>query len=155
MTATLTTTVIRDAGGTEYAMRALEVSGAGTGPFAVMYGLLGSAGAGIEASDPVPTVSVADPGRKARKLVAADLSDSVDLAIPARAFRVSNQSTAKVVLLVTPADEASDTAATPITISPSSTGWEALSIRRVWSTGSTDLAAGLAAGTVEVVLITD
>ena len=157
MTATLSTIVVRDATGAEYSVRVLDISGVGSGPFAMMHGLLGPAGAPIDGSNPLPTTNKATPGRKARKLVAANLSDTVDLATEIRAFRISNQSTNWVTLLVTPADVTSDAAAdaVPITVPLGGVGYEPLSIRRIWSTGSTGLAAGLAAGTVEVVLITD
>lgn len=97
------------------------------------------------------------PAADAVRLTAAMLSDTVDLAPYAKALRVCNASTAAVTLLVTPLHAVDDGAsgAVPLTVPAGLSCWEPLSARRIWSTGSTGLAAGLAAGTVEVVLATE
>lgn len=99
---------------------------------------------------------VLSPARDAVKLTSAMLSDTTDLATYAKALRVWNGTTANVTLLVTPLTGVSDLAAdaVPITIPAGAATLEPISVRRIWSTGSTNLAAGLAAGTVEVLLLT-
>lgn len=96
------------------------------------------------------------PAVDAVRLTAAMLSDTADLAIYARALRVWNGSAAPVTLLATPLSAVSDLApgAVPITVPAGAATWEPISIRRLWATGSTGLAAALTAGTVEVLLVT-
>ena len=96
------------------------------------------------------------PAIEAVKLTAAMVSDTTDLATYAKALRVWNGTTAAVTLMVTPLAAASDlaAAAVPITVPAGGVGYEPLSVRRVWSTGSTGLSAALGAGTVEVLLLT-
>lgn len=96
------------------------------------------------------------PAVEAIALTAAMVSDTVDLSIYAKALRIWNGSSASVTLMVTPMSAASDlaAAAVPITVPSGSVGYEAISVRRVWSTGSTGLVAGLAGASVEVLLLT-
>jgi hypothetical protein len=96
------------------------------------------------------------PAADVVRLTAAMLSDTADLATYARALRVWNGSASPVTLLVTPLAAASDAAASavPITVPAGAVTWEPISIRRLWTTGSTGLAAALTAGTVEVLLVT-
>jgi hypothetical protein len=96
------------------------------------------------------------PAVDAVKLTPAMLSDGADLAAYAKALRIWNGSSAAVTLLVTPVRTTSDlaAAAVPITVPAGAAGWEPISARRIWSTGSTGLATALAAGTVEVLLAT-
>lgn len=98
----------------------------------------------------------ASPATKATKLTVVMASDITDLAIYAKALRVYNGSSAAVTLLVTPELAASDLAAdaVPITVPAGVSTYEALGVRRIWSTGSTGLVAALTAGTVEVLLLT-
>jgi hypothetical protein len=100
------------------------------------------------------SISRQTPAADAVRLTAAALSDTADLAVYAKALRVWNGSAAAVTVLVTPLHAADDTAAgaVPVTIPAGGAAWEPISVRRVWSTGSTGLAAALAAGTVEVLL---
>ena len=99
---------------------------------------------------------VGDPATRAVRLTAAMLSDTADLAAYAKALRVWNGSAGTVTLLITPLTGVSDLAAdaVPITIPAGAATLEPISVRRIWSTGSTNLAAGLADGTVEVLLLT-
>lgn len=96
------------------------------------------------------------PAIDATKLTSAMLSDTADLAPYAKALRILNNSNAAVTVLVTPLLSATDLAAdaVPITVPAGIAAWEPIGVRRVWSTGSTGLAAGLDAGTVEVLLAT-
>jgi hypothetical protein len=96
------------------------------------------------------------PALDAVKLTSAMLSDTTDLTTYAKALRIWNGSAAAVTVLATPLAAASDLAAgaVPITVPAGATGYEAIAVRRVWSTGSTGLAAALTAGTVEVLLLT-
>lgn len=96
------------------------------------------------------------PAMRATKLTAAMISDTTDLAAYAKALRVYNGSSDSVTVLVTPEFSTSDLAAdaVPITVPAGTAGWEPIGVRRVWSTGSTGLVAALAAGTVEVLLVT-
>lgn len=96
------------------------------------------------------------PATKAVKLTSAMVSDTTDLAAYAKALRVYNGSSAAITLLVTPEFSASDLAAdaVPITVPAGVASYEPISVRRIWSTGSTGLVAALGAGTVEVLLLT-
>ena len=89
-------------------------------------------------------------------LTTAMVSDTVDLTTYAKALRVWNGSSGPVTLLVTPLTATSDlaAAAVPITVPGGGAGYEAVSVRRIWSTGSTGLVAALTAATVEVLLLT-
>ena len=95
------------------------------------------------------------PALDAVKLTSAMLSDTVDLTTYAKALRIWNGSSGPVTVLVTP-HAAGDLAASavPVTVPAGAVGYEAISVRRVWSTGSTGLAAALVAGSVEVLLLT-
>lgn len=96
------------------------------------------------------------PARAAVKLTSAMVSDTADLPTYAKALRVWNGTGGTLSLMVTPLRAADDTAAgaVPLTL-PGVVGYEAIAVRRIWSTGSTGLVAGLAAGTVEVLLLTE
>ena len=96
------------------------------------------------------------PADEVARLTQAMLSDTTDLTTYAKALRIWNGSAANVTLLVTPLAAGSDAAAAavPITIPAGAALYEPISLRRVWSTGSTNLAAGLASGAVEVLLLT-
>lgn len=95
----------------------------------------------------------ADPGRNLVKLTAAMVSDTEDLASPAKAFRIYNGSSAAITMIITgDADEATSGVAVPITVPAGMMSLEPFGARRIWSTGSTGLVAALTAGTVEVVL---
>jgi hypothetical protein len=82
------------------------------------------------------------------------LSDTADLAVYAKALRVWNGSSAPITLMATPLAAVSDATGVPITVPSGASSYEPLSVRRIWSTGSTGLAAALAAGTVEVLILT-
>ena len=96
------------------------------------------------------------PALEAQRLTSAQVSDTTDLAIYAKALRVWNGTGQPVKLMVTPLTAAADTAAAavPITVAAGVAAYEPISVRRIWATGSTGLVAGLAAGTVEVLLLT-
>lgn len=96
------------------------------------------------------------PAIEATLLTAAMVSDGVDLAPYAKALRICNAGSTAVTFKVTPLAAASDAAAAavPITVPAGAVGYEPISVRRIWATGSTGLAAGLAAGTLEVLLLT-
>ncbi|MCE1235101.1 MAG: hypothetical protein LWW93_01970 [Hyphomicrobiales bacterium] len=94
------------------------------------------------------------PAVDAVKLTAAMLSDSADLATYAKALRVWNGSSAAITLAATPLAAASDATVVPITVPAGVASYEPISARRIWSTGSTGLAAALAAGTAEVLILT-
>ncbi len=96
------------------------------------------------------------PALDAVKLTAAMLSDTTDLATYAKALRVWNGSSSTLTVLATPLAAASDlaAAAVPITVPVGVVTYEAIGVRRIWATGSTGLAAALAAGTAEVLLLT-
>lgn len=96
------------------------------------------------------------PALDVMKLTSAMLSDTADLTVYAKALRIWNGSGGAVTVMATPLAAASDlaAAAVPITVPPGAVAYEAISVRRVWTTGSTGLAAALAAGTVEVLLLT-
>lgn len=95
-----------------------------------------------------------DPSILARNLVAVDLTDTGDLAVSAKAFEVWNGTAADVKLKITSigTDPAEEAAPFLVTVPAGSLRVVPTSARRIWSTGSTGLAAGLAAGTVEVLL---
>jgi hypothetical protein len=95
------------------------------------------------------------PAVEAVKLTAAMVSDTADLATYAKAMRVWNGTATAITILATPLAAASDlaAAAVPITIPAGSTGYEPISVRRVWATGSTGLVAALSGGTAEVLLL--
>lgn len=97
------------------------------------------------------------PGARGTALMAAMLSDTVDLTVYPKAMRVYNASAADIILRVTLEHEPDDTSAgaVPLTVPAGVLSIEPLSVRRIWSTGSTGLAAGLVAGTVQVLLITE
>jgi hypothetical protein len=98
-----------------------------------------------------------DPATGAVRLTSAMVSDTTDLPTYAKAFRIWNGSGALVTLMVTPLHATDDTAAgaVPLTLPAGVVGYEAMAVRRIWSTGSTGLGAGLVAGTVEVLLLTE
>jgi hypothetical protein len=91
------------------------------------------------------------------KLTAAMLSDTADLSTYAKALRIWNGSATAVTLKVTPLRASDDTVAGAVTVTVPAgvAAWEPISIRRIWSTGSTGLAAALAAGTMEVLLVVE
>jgi hypothetical protein len=93
------------------------------------------------------------PAENAIALTAAMVADS-DLATYAKSFRVYNMSAAAIVVAVTPL-HADDGAKVSFTIGAGEKETIPLAVRRVWSTGSTGLAAGLGAGTVECQLYTE
>ena len=95
------------------------------------------------------------PAVEVAALTAAMVSDTDDLAVYAKALRVWNGSAAPVTLAVTPLGASGDTAASAVTITVAAgtASYEPISVRRVRSTGSTGLVAGLGAGTVEVLLL--
>lgn len=104
-----------------------------------------------------PTKDIPDhgrsaPARRVAELTAAQLSDTADLTSYAKALRVWNGSGATVTLKVQPllGDQP-----VRITVPDGAAGYEPIGVRRVLSTGSTGLAAGLAAGTVQVLLLTE
>jgi len=102
------------------------------------------------------TATRQSPAVEAVRLTAAMVSDTVDLSTYAKAIRLWNGSAAAVTLMVTPLGAAGDAAAyaVPITVPAGIPTYEPISVRRIWSTGSSGLLAGLAAGTIEVLLLT-
>lgn len=94
------------------------------------------------------------PALDAIALTPAMISDGTDLPTYAKALRIWNGSAAAVTVMATPLTAASDAAVVPITVPPGCLGYEPISVRRIWSTGSIGLAAALAAGTAEVLLLT-
>ncbi|MBV5263162.1 spike base protein, RCAP_Rcc01079 family [Pinisolibacter aquiterrae] len=96
------------------------------------------------------------PAVEAVALTSAMVSDTADLATYAKALRVWNGGSSAITLLVTPLGASSDlaAAAVPITVPSGQAGYEAISVRRIWATGSTGLLAGLTAASVEVLLLT-
>lgn len=100
----------------------------------------------------IPAHGRSTPARRAEELTADLLSDTVDLTAYAKALRVWNGSGAAVTLMVQPI-----LGNTPVrvTVPDGAAGYEAISARRILATGSTGLAAGLIAGTVQVLLLTE
>lgn len=99
--------------------------------------------------------SRSDPAGEAYNLASGNLSDTVNLAQTPKAFEVWNGTSSAVVVKVTPVGVTdADPSPVTFTIPPLSLRLVPLGVRRIWSTGSTGLAAGLAAGTVEVVCYT-
>lgn len=95
------------------------------------------------------------PAIEAVMLSTLDLSDTVDLSVYAKALRVWNGTSGNITLLVTPSGINDDSAAgaVALTVPAGVVGYEPISIRRVWSTGSTGLAAAITAGTAQIVLL--
>jgi hypothetical protein len=82
------------------------------------------------------------PAVDAILLTSAMVSDATDLTIYAKALRIYVPSTASAVTLaVTPLAAANDTIVVPITVPPGGAYYEAISIRRIWATGSANLFA--------------
>ncbi len=83
------------------------------------------------------------PAVDAVLLTSAMVSDTADLSVYAKAFRiyVPPTASASVTLLVTPLLAVSDTDTVPVTVPPGGCNYEAISARRVWSTGSANLFA--------------
>jgi hypothetical protein len=82
------------------------------------------------------------PSVDAILLTSAMVSDTADLATYAKALRIYVPSTASAVtLMVTPLAATNDTIAVPLTVPPGGAYYEAMSIRRIWSTGSANLFA--------------
>jgi hypothetical protein len=104
-----------------------------------------------ELAKPVADLT-SSPATKAVLLTAAMVSDTADLPTYVKALRIYNGSAAAVTLLVTPLRSAD---AVPITVPAGVSTLEPISVRRIWSTGSTGLVSGLTAGTVEVLLFTE
>lgn len=99
------------------------------------------------ASDNFATVAPdrSGPSVDAILLTAAMVSDTTDLPTYAKALRIYVPATASAVTLtVTPLAAATDTMSVPITIPPGASTYEAISVRRIWATGSVNLfAAGV------------
>jgi len=75
------------------------------------------------------------------QLTSAMVSDTVDLPIYAKALRLYVPPTAAAVTLrVTPL-VAADTISVPISVPPGGSYYEAISVRRIWATGSVNLFA--------------
>ena len=85
------------------------------------------------------------------QLTSGMVSDTVDLTTSAKAIRIYVPSTASgaVTVRVTPLLSSSDSASVPITVPPGGLSYEAISVRRIWSTGS----ANLFASGVEILLL--
>lgn len=101
------------------------------------------------------TATRQSPAVDVARLTAAMVSDTADLPVYAKALRIWNGTAAAVTVMATPLAADGDTAASavPITVPAGSAAIEPISVRRIWSTGSTGLAAGLGAATVEVLLL--
>ena len=86
------------------------------------------------------------------QVTAAMVSDSADLPTYAQSLRIWNGTTGTIRLMVTLMRTESDLAAAAVPIDcPPGISWEPLRVRRIWSAGSTGLAAALTAGTASVV----
>ena len=109
-------------------------------------------------NEPFRTMSPArgTPATRAVNLTTGMISDTADLAGAAKALRIYNGSSAAITVLVTPEQQTDVTSAgaIPITVPAGIAETVPLSVRRIWSTGSTGLAAGITAGTVCVTLYT-
>lgn len=82
------------------------------------------------------------PAVDAILLTSALVSDTTDLPTYAKALRIYVPATASAVTLtVTPVAASSDTISVPITVPPGGVYYEAISVRRIWSTGSANLFA--------------
>lgn len=97
----------------------------------------------------------ATPAEAGYNLTAAMMADDADLPIYGKALRIRNGSTADVKIVVTPLHAATDTATIGFTIGAGEREILPVSVRRIWSTGSTGLAAALTAGTAEVQIFTE
>lgn len=95
------------------------------------------------------------PAEAGYNLTAAMVSDSADLAVYGKALRVRNGSTADVKIVVTPIHASVDTATMTVTIGAGEREILPIAVRRIWSTGSTRLVAGIGADTVEVNVFTE
>lgn len=87
-------------------------------------------------------------------LAPAMLSDTADLATYGKSLRIKNGTSSAIVIVVTPLRAESDAAKLSFTVEAGDRETLAVAVRRVWSNGSTGLAAGLAAGTVECQIYT-
>ena len=82
------------------------------------------------------------PAVDAIQLTSAMVSDTTDLATYAKALRIYVPSTGSAVtLMVTSLAAATDATTVPITVPPGGAYYEAISVRRIWSTGSANLFA--------------
>lgn len=95
------------------------------------------------------------PAEAGYNLTAAMVADGVDLPIYGKSFRLRNASAADVKIAVTPMHAAADASPMILTVGAGDREVFSLAVRRIWSTGSTGLAAGLTAGTVECQIFTE
>jgi len=95
----------------------------------------------------------ADPSVRTANLAQSQLSDSADLATAAKAFEVTNTGTTNAKVKYTPIGRAdlADLSPVTITVLAGSTRVIDAGAKRFWLTSS-DLSAGLTAGTLEVLL---
>lgn len=96
----------------------------------------------------------ADPSILTKNLAVAAMSDTVDLDVWPKAFEIANTTAATIAVKFTPIGEFVDTVPDPVvelvpagSVRPFDCG-----ARRIWSTGSTGLAAAITAGTASVLL---
>ncbi len=91
------------------------------------------------------------PATRAENLISAMVSDTADLTNAAKAMLASNNGISMVVMAFIPADQ---TDPVTVPIPPGFWGVIPISARRILSTGSTGLVAGLAAGDLSIILLT-
>lgn len=95
------------------------------------------------------------PAEAGYNLTAAMVADDTDLPTYGKSIRIRNGTSVDVKIVVTPIRAESDTAVMTFTIGAGDRETLPLGLRRVWSSGSTGLVAGITAGTVEVQVYTE
>lgn len=98
----------------------------------------------------VSLVNETRPARSGLNLLASDISDSVDLTHMPVAMRVRNGSAADIKMVIVPFEEYPPNGTITITVGAGDREIIPIFARRIKSTGSTGLAAGITDGTVEV-----
>lgn len=99
--------------------------------------------------------AASSPAEAGYNLTASMVSDTADLAVYGKALRIRNGSTADIKIVMTPIHASADTSTMTITIGVGEREILPIAVRRIWSTGSTGLVAGIGAGTVEANVFTE
>lgn len=149
MTATLTTLTIDGV-----AMRAVDIGGLGSGPYAPLTALIDADGNTISNLYPLPIASRGDPARQAIQATSSTLSDTADHATTARPPMIANRTDGDIRIVSIPVGNA-DTDTVGLTIPSGSIDTLPWVTRRILVTGSTGLAAGLTAGTIDLILLVE
>lgn len=135
-------------------MRAVDIGGLGSGPYAPLTALITADGTPISADAPLPIASRGDPARQAIQATAAMISDSVDHVPTARPPLIANRTDADIRIVSIPVgNDGGDTVG--LTIPSGSIGTLPWVTRRILATGSTGLVDGVADGTVDLILLVE